>query len=226
MSKENRSEESMLPADDTGGREARSPATTAAARARRVRLERARQGLDSGTTSAATAAQVPAITPAVGTADAMDGGVELATGEGDPGNLLGTGAVREAIKALSRTGMNANMATTGQAAGDAAGYTTPAQTQIAVGNTQVVPQVAPSRQQTEADVAAELIALQNQQQGENAAEAAPQRRSPRASGRSCVGCGTVVTTKWTPLGAGFVCDRCITSRVSHSHRIDYWAERL
>ena len=43
----------------------------------------------------------------------------------------------------------------------------------------------------------------------DAADAAPQRKSPRAPGRSCVGCGTVVTTKWTPLGAGFVCDRCI-----------------
>lgn len=63
----------MLPADNTGGREARSPALAAAARARRTRLERVRQGLDSGTTPAATAAQVPAITPAVGTADAMDG---------------------------------------------------------------------------------------------------------------------------------------------------------
>ena len=80
----------MPTADNTGGREARSPALAAAARARRTRLERARQGLDSGTTPAATAAQVPAITPAVGTADAMDGGVELATGNGDAGNLLGT----------------------------------------------------------------------------------------------------------------------------------------
>ena len=199
----------MLPADDTGGREASSPAIAAAARARRVRLQRTRQGLGSGTTPAATAAQVPAITPAVGTADAMDGGVEFTTGDGDSGNLPDTGAVREAIKALSRTGMNANMATTGQAAGGAAGYVTPAQTQIAVGNTQVVSQVAPTRQQTEIDTAAELIALQNQQHGDDAADAAPQRRSPRAPGRSCVGCGTVVTTKWTPLGAGFVCDRCI-----------------
>ena len=137
----------MLPADDTGGREASSPALAAAARARRVRHQRTRQGLGSGTTPAATAAQVPAITPAVGTAAAMDGGVELATGEGDSGSLLGTGAVREAIRVLSRTGASANMATTGQAAGDAAGYVTPAQTQIAFGNTQVVPQVAPSRQQ-------------------------------------------------------------------------------
>ena len=142
----------------------------AAARARRTRLERARQGLDSGTTPAATAAQVPAITPAVGTADAMDGGVELATGNGDAGNLLGTGVVREAIRALTGAGTTANQAVTGQAAGDAAGYTTPAQTQIAVGNTQVVPQLAPSRQQTEADVAAELIALQNQQQGDGAVQ--------------------------------------------------------
>ena len=100
----NRSEEGMPPADDTGGREARSPALAAAARARRTRLERARQGLDSGTTPAATAAAVPAITPAVGTADALDGGVEFSTGDGDSGNLPDTGAVREAIKVLSRTG--------------------------------------------------------------------------------------------------------------------------
>ena len=117
---ENRSGTSMLPADNTGGREARSPALAAAARARRTRLERARQGLDSGTTPAATAAQVPAITPAVGTADAMDGGVELTTGNGDAGNLLGTGVVREAIRALTGAGTTANQAVTGQAAGDAA----------------------------------------------------------------------------------------------------------
>ena len=126
-----RSEESMLTADDTGGREANSPATAAAARARRVRLQRTRQGLGLGTTPAATAAQVPAITPAVGTADAMDGGVELTTGEGDSGSMLGAGVVREAIRALSGAGMAANVATTGQAAGDAAGYKTPAQTEVA-----------------------------------------------------------------------------------------------
>ena len=105
---ENRSGSSMLPADNTGGREARSPALAAAARARRTRLERARQGLDSGTTPAATAAQVPAITPAVGTAGAMDGGIELATGDGDSGSMLGTGVVREAIRALSGAGGSAN----------------------------------------------------------------------------------------------------------------------
>ena len=43
--KTNRSEEGMPPADDTGGREARSPATAAAARARRSRLIRDRYGL-------------------------------------------------------------------------------------------------------------------------------------------------------------------------------------
>ena len=95
--KQNRSEDRMPPADATGGREARSPALAAAARARRTRLERARHGLDLGTTPATTVAAVPAITPAVGTADAMDGGVELTTGEGDSGSMLGTGAVREAI---------------------------------------------------------------------------------------------------------------------------------
>ena len=142
----NRSDEGMPPADDTGGREARSPATAAAARARRARQIRDRHGLNSGATPAATAAAVPVITPAVGTADAMDGGVELSTGEGDAGNMPATGAVREAIKALSRTNVTADLAATGQAAGDAAGYRTPAQTQIAVGNTQVVSQVAPSRQ--------------------------------------------------------------------------------
>ena len=119
----------MPPADDTGGREARSPATAAAARARRARQIRDRQGLNSGATPAATAAAVPVITPAVGTADAMDGGVELSTGDGDAGDLPATGAVREAIKALSRTNVTADMAATGQAAGDAAGYRTPAQTQ-------------------------------------------------------------------------------------------------
>ena len=111
----NRSEEGMLPADDTGGREARSPATAAAARARRARQIRDRHGLNSGATPAATAAAVPVITPAVGTADAMDGGVELSTGEGDAGDVPATGAVREAIKALSRTNLPADLAAAGQA---------------------------------------------------------------------------------------------------------------
>ena len=77
---------------------------TLATRARRTRQSRARQGLNSGITPAATAAEVPAITPAAGTAAAMDGGVELATGEGDPGTLQDTGVVREAIRVLSRVG--------------------------------------------------------------------------------------------------------------------------
>ena len=153
----------MLPADNTGGREANSPAMAAAARARRVRLERTRQGLDSGTTPAATAAQVPAITPAVGTADAMDGGIELATGNGDVGDLPSTGAVRQAIQALTGADMVANQATTGQAAGDAAGYKTPAQTQTAGMQPQGLPQGAPPGQQIEGDAAATLAALQGQQ---------------------------------------------------------------
>ena len=120
----------MPTADDTGGREAGSPAIAAAARARRSRLNRDRHGLNSGATPAATAAAVPVITPAVGTAAAMDGGVELATGEGDPGTLQDTGVVREAIRVLSRVGKGATFAPTDQVTGNAAGFTTPAQTEV------------------------------------------------------------------------------------------------
>ena len=121
----------MLPAENTGGGAATSPAVADAVRARRLRLERNRQGLNSGVTPAATAAGIPAITPAVGTADALDGGVELATGEGVSGDMLGTSVVREAIRVLSRVGMDATLASSNQVTGDAAGYKTPAQTEVA-----------------------------------------------------------------------------------------------
>ena len=182
----------------TGGGAARSPAIAMATRARRLRLQRDRQGLDSGQTPATTVAAAPAtMTPAVGTADANDGTVEFSSGDGDPGNMQGTGVVREAIQALTR-----------QVAGTEAGIKTPAQT---AQTTEVLPQAQPAGGPTgtlvEAETAATLTALQSQQQdGQDL-----QRRSPRASKRSCIGCGTVVTTKWTPLGAGFVCDTCITA---------------
>ena len=83
----------------------------AAARARRLRLQRDRQGLGSGQTPATTVAAAPAtMTPAVGTADANDGTVEFSSGEGDPGNMQGTGVVREAIQALTRTNVAATEA--------------------------------------------------------------------------------------------------------------------
>ena len=161
----NRSEDSRLPADDTGGGVAGSPAVAAATRARRARQSRARQGLNSGTTPAATAATVPAITPAAGTAAAMDGGVELTTGEGDPGTLQDTpGVVREAIRVLSRVGKGAASAPTNQVTGSAAGFKAPAQTEVTTMQAQSLPTGAPARPLSEAETAAALAALQSQQQ--------------------------------------------------------------
>ena len=115
-------------------------------------------------------------------------------------------------RTLRRTRRDATLASTNQVTEDAAGYTTPAQTEVTVMQPPALPVPAPTPTQTEAEIAAALTALQSQQQnGDNAADGSLQRRSPRATGRSCVGCGTVVTTKWTPLGAGFVCGRCITA---------------
>ena len=156
MSDRNRSDEvSRLLADHAGGGAAGSPAVAAATRARRTRQSRARQGLNSGITPAATAAEVPAITPAAGTAAAMDGGVELATGEGDPGTLQDTGVVREAIRVLSRVGKGATFAPTNQVTGNAAGFTTPAQTEVTSKEPQSLSTGAPARPLSESETAAE-----------------------------------------------------------------------
>ena len=112
----------------TSGGVANSPAVAAAARASRTRVNRVRQGLGLGLTPATTVAAAPTtMTPAVGTADANDGTVEFSSGEGDPGNMQGTGVVREAIQALTRAGVDVN-ALAGQVAGTAAGIKTPVQT--------------------------------------------------------------------------------------------------
>ena len=112
--------------DMTVGGVANSPAVAVAVRARRARLDRARQGLGLGQTPATTVAAAPTtMTPAVGTADALDGAVEFSTGVGDPGELQGTGVVREAIQALSRAGAAVDTPTS-QVTGTAVGIKTPA----------------------------------------------------------------------------------------------------
>ena len=44
---------------------------------------------------------------------------------------------------------------------------------------------------------------------------APRRQSARTT-RSCIGCGSAVAVQWTPLGFGWVCERCIASMPGHA----------